>query len=234
MSRASISKKYCAGFGLEVGAFHSPWPGLQDCNLEHADSRSREALLRWAEVDTNINRADVARIPAKIDYVTPADKLFGVGNSHYDFLVASHVIEHCFDTLATIKRWLEVVKPGGYICVVAPDKRTCSDKPRKLTSLAGLIERTKSEGEKRRELIEDLFFEVFRKVDKLPNKDRVRALAKEMVRRDEDTHFNVWEPHSWEYFWINARIEFRPVNYNLIECYATGTELFAVIRRPEK
>jgi len=40
-----------------------------------------------------------------------------------DFLVALHVLEHEPDPVATVRHWLDVVKPGGGVGIVVPDWR---------------------------------------------------------------------------------------------------------------
>ena len=40
-----------------------------------------------------------------------------------DFVYAGHVIEHCENPLATVREWLRVVKPLGYVVIICPDRR---------------------------------------------------------------------------------------------------------------
>lgn len=40
-----------------------------------------------------------------------------------DFIVALHVLEHEPDPVATVRHWLEVVKPGGGVGIIVPDWR---------------------------------------------------------------------------------------------------------------
>jgi predicted SAM-dependent methyltransferase len=40
-----------------------------------------------------------------------------------DFIVALHVLEHEADPVATVRHWLDVVKPGGGVGIVVPDWR---------------------------------------------------------------------------------------------------------------
>lgn len=39
----------------------------------------------------------------------------------FDFLYASHVLEHFKAPVAVLKEWLRVVKPGGYVYFAVPD-----------------------------------------------------------------------------------------------------------------
>jgi len=59
----------------------------------------------------------------------PFDKIHGDANhilrykqkESYDFVYASHVLEHMNDPLKCIKEWFELVKPGGYLIIIVPD-----------------------------------------------------------------------------------------------------------------
>lgn len=59
------------------------------------------------------------------------DSIFGHGDAQvmegmpaesYDCVYASHVLEHMVDPVAAVRRWWELVKPGGYLFLVVPDE----------------------------------------------------------------------------------------------------------------
>jgi SAM-dependent methyltransferase len=68
-----------------------------------------------------------------------AESLVNVEDEKYDFLVSAHVIEHMRDPLSAIKQWCRVVKPGGLIYLIVPDKRYTFDKHRVRTTLEHMI-----------------------------------------------------------------------------------------------
>uniref|UniRef100_A0A915EAN1 Methyltransferase type 11 domain-containing protein n=1 Tax=Ditylenchus dipsaci TaxID=166011 RepID=A0A915EAN1_9BILA len=76
----------------------------------------------------------------KVDIIASGDKLPFATNSQ-DFVLSSHVIEHFYDPVKTIKEWLRVVKPGGYVFIVVPHKERTFDRERNRTTLAELIHR---------------------------------------------------------------------------------------------
>ena len=59
---------------------------------------------------------------------------------HYDWIIASHVIEHTPDLIAFLASCEEVLKDDGVLCLVVPDKRFCFDRFRPVTGLARVID----------------------------------------------------------------------------------------------
>jgi SAM-dependent methyltransferase len=76
----------------------------------------------------------------KVDIVAPGDQL-PVPDESQDFVVSSHVIEHFFDPIRAIEEWLRVVRPGGYVFIIAPHKERTFDRDRPRTALAEIIDR---------------------------------------------------------------------------------------------
>lgn len=117
--------------GIEIGgAAHNPF-GLLTLNVDFTDDLTTE--YKQEEVK-NCGHC------MKVDVVAPGDQLPFADNSQ-DFVISSHVIEHFYDPVRTMQEWLRVVKPGGYIFVIAPHKERTPDKMRPRTSLAEIVER---------------------------------------------------------------------------------------------
>ena len=55
----------------------------------------------------------------------PLDEL--LGEARYDWIIASHVIEHMPDLVAFFRQAARLLKPGGSLSLVIPDKRYCFD-----------------------------------------------------------------------------------------------------------
>lgn len=43
-------------------------------------------------------------------------------NGHFDFVTAIHNLEHHWNPRRVLRQWLRVLKPGGHLCLVVPDR----------------------------------------------------------------------------------------------------------------
>ena len=67
-------------------------------------------------------------------YVTDACDLSVIPNETYDFVLASHVLEHIANPLRALQEFKRVLKPGGVVLILVPDKRNTFDHRRPVTS----------------------------------------------------------------------------------------------------
>jgi len=63
-----------------------------------------------------------------------------VKNESYDFVFSSHSLEHIANPLKAINEWLRIVKNGGYIIIIVPEKSVCFDHKRKYSKFSTLLE----------------------------------------------------------------------------------------------
>jgi SAM-dependent methyltransferase len=63
-----------------------------------------------------------------------------VGETRFDAVVASHVVEHIPDPVGWLAKLAAVLRPGGLVNLVIPDKRVTFDVNRQLTEVADLID----------------------------------------------------------------------------------------------
>ncbi len=79
--------------------------------------------------------------PAIVNLVASGDDLpFKDGT--LDYVVSAHVIEHFFDPVKALREWHRVIRPGGYIFIIAPHRDRTFDKHRDVTPVAELIDRS--------------------------------------------------------------------------------------------
>jgi SAM-dependent methyltransferase len=104
--------------GLEIGAHSNPTRGLTpfytDAWVDFAGTKGRADFL-----------SDACALPIASDAL--------------DYLCSSHVIEHLPNPLQALFEWHRVLRPGGLLYLIAPDKRYTFDVRRKLTSPRHLL-----------------------------------------------------------------------------------------------
>ena len=113
------------GLGLEIGPSHNPVaPKKKGFNvhiLDHLDTNALRNKYRTHGVKIE-NIEDV-------DFVwngEPLSELIGQ-KSHYDWIIASHVIEHIPDLVSFLQQCAALLKPDGKLSLIIPDKRYCFD-----------------------------------------------------------------------------------------------------------
>lgn len=113
------------GLGLEIGPSHRPLaPKSRGFNvhiLDHLDA----AGLREKYEGHGVNIANIE----EVDFVwsgQPFSELIG-NTSCYDWIIASHVVEHVPDLVSFLQECETLLKPGGKLSLVVPDKRYCFD-----------------------------------------------------------------------------------------------------------
>lgn len=73
-------------------------------------------------------------------YVSEASNLYQIQDEKYDFLISSHCLEHCANALKTVEEWLRVIKKGGAILIILPDKNFTFDRNRPETRFEHLLD----------------------------------------------------------------------------------------------
>jgi predicted SAM-dependent methyltransferase len=58
----------------------------------------------------------------------------------YDYILASHVLEHIANPLKAISEWMRVVKDNGFIIIIVPHKDSTFDHKRPITTIEHLVE----------------------------------------------------------------------------------------------
>ena len=131
---SSIDKKLS---GLEIGPSHRPVAPKRDGYkvkiLDHLDAVGLRKKYHSHGVE-------IAAIE-DVDYVwsgEPLSKL--VGDQCFDWIIASHVIEHTPDLVGFLSECERILSDTGVLSLAVPDKRYCFDHFREVTSLARVID----------------------------------------------------------------------------------------------
>jgi SAM-dependent methyltransferase len=122
------------GRGLEIGPGYNPLlPKRDGFTIETADYTDADGLRRKYAGNSSV---DISRIEA-VDHVLGEGGLFHTiqKQHHFDYIVASHVIEHTPDMIGFLKDCENLLAPDGVLVLAVPDKRYCFDVLQPLTSI---------------------------------------------------------------------------------------------------
>jgi predicted SAM-dependent methyltransferase len=126
------------GLGLEIGPSIDPAaPKADGYNVHIVDHLSQEELVAKYEGHG-----------VQVENIEPVDFIWRGGSLReavdnglrYDWIIASHVIEHLPDLIRFLRDCQDILKPGGVLSLAIPDKRFCFDLLRFPTSTGDLVQ----------------------------------------------------------------------------------------------
>lgn len=123
------------GTGLEIGALSTPVVHKSDSKIFYADHMSTEELKKkYKNEPVELN--DIVGV----DFVVRGLSLKEtIGDKKFDYVIASHVIEHIPDMIRWFQDIAQILKKDGVLSLVIPDKRFTFDITRRVSSLADVI-----------------------------------------------------------------------------------------------
>jgi SAM-dependent methyltransferase len=72
-------------------------------------------------------------------FIGEASDLSRIGNEQYDFVLASHVLEHCANPIKALREWVRVLKNDGMLLLIFPHRDGTFDHQREITPLDHLL-----------------------------------------------------------------------------------------------
>lgn len=124
--------------GLELGPLHNPVVRRSDGDIRYLD-----------HVDTDTLRSRyTTHAGFDIDAIVPIDYASGDGSireavgddAPFDYVIASHVIEHVPDLISWLHDVRSVLADGGVLSLAVPDHRRCFDVMRSPTIAADVVQ----------------------------------------------------------------------------------------------
>lgn len=165
---------------IELGPSHAPIvPKADGWDVRIVDHAPREELVEKYEghsgVDTRrIEEVDVVWTNGALHDAFPA-----TGHGTFDAVVASHVIEHVPDLLGLLASLERLLRPGGVVTLVVPDKRLTFDffKPLSTTGDVLSARRGNAERHSRKTRFDDAAYSVSSRGEICWSGESVRDLA---------------------------------------------------------
>jgi SAM-dependent methyltransferase len=120
--------------GLEIGPLASPIVEKDRGKVLYADHCSTDELRTKYAGQVPVNSI------CDIDCVWVGSLREAVGGITFDYVIASHVMEHIPNPVGWLLQVKEVLRPGGKLCLVIPDKRFTFDIGRPLSTVGEFVE----------------------------------------------------------------------------------------------
>lgn len=141
MDRRGLCLKHVQGadsVGIEIGALDRPLIARSDADIRYVDHLDTAGLRAKYQPDSSVNGEGIV----DVGYVWSDGSLRqAVGpDIFFDFAVASHVVEHAPNLIQWLNDIHGVLKPGGRLLLVVPDKRFTFDIKRRCTEISDAIE----------------------------------------------------------------------------------------------
>ncbi len=127
--------------GLEIGALDKPRFPKHTYRVQYVDHASQPDLReKYAADDAMRDHLDDI---VEVDFIWNGERTLSdvVGrDNRFDYVFASHVIEHAPDMIGWMREIAHVLNDGGLLCLAIPDKRLCFDVNRPLTEIGDLVD----------------------------------------------------------------------------------------------
>jgi predicted SAM-dependent methyltransferase len=217
--RRRLAERYLRGSGIEIGGLHAPLRTPPTATVRYVDR------LPTIELRRNYPELRLLRL-VDVDVVDDGEALRTFEPESLDFIVANHVIEHCENPLATIERWLSLLRPGGVVYMAVPDQRATFDRKRPLTTVEHVLRdyREGPAGSRR-----DHLREYARLVEGTAEAD-VDRVIEGWIESDLRPHYHVWTGSSFRTLLERAR-EAAKLGFNIEEIREVGVEFIVILRR---
>ncbi len=127
--------------GIEIGALDRPLVVRDELSegseILYADHLSTADLKRKYEADSTVNLNALVEVDIICD---TGDLCTSLDGRLVDYIVASHVVEHIPNPIRWFQMLFDVLRPGGFVFLVVPDKRFTFDFQRPTTTYGEMLE----------------------------------------------------------------------------------------------
>ena len=129
------------GRGLEVGPLYSPLVTRAEADVRYVDVQLTPELKAHYATHPGIPYEDIVEVDyALIENGRERSLTAAVSpGAPYDWVVASHVVEHVPDVIGWLAELAEVLADGGLLVLAIPDRRYCFDVLRPPTTVGQML-----------------------------------------------------------------------------------------------
>lgn len=134
---------FAQGRGLEIGPLHNATVLSYEADVRYADITDRAALVARYEGDPNVDTDLIPEIHFPLTDDSGGIRSLREAAAHggpYDWVMASHVIEHVPDLVGWLADVAHITVDGGRLILAVPDRRYCFDVHRPPTSVGQILQ----------------------------------------------------------------------------------------------
>jgi SAM-dependent methyltransferase len=108
-------------------------------SIKNLDSCNFSTITEWEGNISEGQNFNYYKNKFGLQFISEATNLNKIADESYDFVIASHCLEHCANPIKAVMEWLRVVKKGAHILLILPDSKFTFDIYRPITTLEHLI-----------------------------------------------------------------------------------------------
>jgi SAM-dependent methyltransferase len=127
---------YLSGEGIELGPGHVPFPVSERASVRYVD--------RWEPEVNTLLFPELGATPGfpKPDVIAnlDQDRLSMFDDCSQDFIIASHIIEHLANPLSMLEDCHRILRTGGRLILLVPNRHATFDRDRAPTPLAHVVD----------------------------------------------------------------------------------------------
>lgn len=217
---ASLAEEFVRGAGLELGPLVRPVRLPAGVDVVYVDKLSE------AEQRRHYPELAKQRL-TRVDVLDCAEQLAAFRDGSQDFVIASHLLEHCEDPVGALHTWLRVLVPGGVVLLALPDCRFSFDRGRPLTTVEHVL-RDHREGPAWSR--DEHYVEWSRFVGGKVDDDELTADVAHCRGLGYSIHFHVWTDESFAELLTHLQSH-EDLPCDVVFWRGGGEELLAVLRR---
>ena len=129
------------GHGMEIGPLYTPIATKDTCDVTYVDIHFAPGLKDYYRLHPGIPVDDIVDVDFALiqDGRTASISEATAAAAPFDWVVASHVIEHVPDVIGWLKDVAAVLVDGGRLALAVPDRRYCFDARRPETTVGEML-----------------------------------------------------------------------------------------------
>lgn len=135
----------CVGECIEVGAYSKPAALPYATSIRYADIHTANEAKKTLEKRNNYRYHRDKFVEVDIIFKNNEPPLISLEDDSVDTVFSNQSLEHSSNPIAALMDYIRVIKKGGIVYTVIPNKSHTFDVNRKTTSLSKLIEKYKSD-----------------------------------------------------------------------------------------